>query len=279
MKRMLMAIVVGLLACSPEETGTVTFTTWGEELIEDGIPAGEEGFTDGWSVEYDKFLVAFAGFEIADGSGKVGGSSDRRFVVDNAQPGRKTLLGLEAVEAKAWDDVSYEIAPLTAAAERVSATDDDLQLLVEHGYSMYVEGTAAREDVQKRFAWGFANGTRYQGCKAEEGGRLTSGIVVRNGSEEVVELTTHGDHLFYDRLQGSAGASIRTSLRFDAIANADTDRDGFVSAAELEAAPLDVELYDPSGLPADNLFEFLSGLARTVGHFRGEGECSIALAE
>lgn len=270
-----------LLGCSSEETGTVTFTTWGEDYIESGIPAGDEGFVDGWSVEYDKFLVAFANLAIADAAGNVAVSSDEQFVVDNVQPGRKQLVSFGDLEAKAWPEVSYEIRPPTSAATLIRATSDDLELLVEGGYSLYVEGTANKGEVSKTFALGFSIATGYHDCRAETGGKQTAGIVVTSGSENVSELTTHGDHLFYDRLQGSAGTNLETSLRFEAIARADDegDGDGAITAEELAAQGLDVTLYDPSGLPADDLLEFMTGLARSVGHFRGEGECSLAKLE
>lgn len=270
-----LAFALGVVGCSSTETGTVTFTTWGEEYIEEGIPAGDDGFVDGWSVRYDQFLVAFANVRIADGSGELAAESNEQFVVDNVRAGSKQLLRFEGVEAKAWDAVSYEIRPPEARATLVNATRADLELLTTSGYSLYISGTATRDDVVKSFALGFQNATRYHSCQAEQGGKQVAGVVVANGSEEVIELTTHGDHFFYDRLQGSAGANLATSLRFDTIAMADADDDGSVTADELAAQIIDVELYDPSGLPAGDMLTFMTGLARTVGHFRGEGECAL----
>jgi len=267
-----------LVACS-EETGAVTVTTWGEDYIEEGIPAGDEGFVDGWSLRSDKFLVAFSHLEVADGPGEVGGLEAQSFVVDNVKPGRKKLARFSELEAKAWDSVSYRIEPPSTDATLVSATAQDLALLRRGGYSIYIEGTATKESVQKTFALGFGNATQYSHCQAEQDGKTTLGVVVANGSEETLELTTHGDHFFYDRLQGSAGANIQTSLRFETIALADADDDGVLTAEELEAQPIDLELYDPSGLPADNILEFMTSLSRTVGHFRGEGECTWSQVE
>jgi hypothetical protein len=267
-----------LVACSSEETGTATFSTWGEEYIERGILAGDGGFVDGWSLKYDKFLVAFAGMKVADAAGNVAASTDSAFVVDNTRRGRKKLISFENIEAKAWDRVGYQIKPPAKDAQLVDASDEDLQLLRDGGYSIYIAGIANKGDVTKTFALGFDTATQYRECQAEQNGKETLGIVVTNGSEDTSELTTHGDHFYYDRLQGSAGANIETSLRFDTIAAADDEGDanGVITAEELAAKPIDVELYDPSGLPASNMLEFMSGLARTVGHFRGEGECSIA---
>jgi hypothetical protein len=143
------------------------------------------------------------------------------------------------------------------------------------GYSLYVTGAASKEGTEKRFAWGFALGTSYDECHSEQQGRDEAGVVVTNNVELNVELTTHGDHLFYDRLQSSPDPSVVTSLRFDALAAADANADDEVTLEELNATPLDVRLYDPSGLGAATHGAFVSSLARTVGHFRGEGECTI----
>ena len=99
------------------------------------------------------------------------------------------------------------------------------------------------------------------------------------GGTDVSELTTHGDHLYYDRLKASPDSSIQTSLRFDEKAAADANGDGEITLAELDAAPIDVTTYDPSGFDAPTLGAFMKALARTVGHFRGEGECTVSRIE
>jgi len=196
---------------------------------------------------------------------------------DNTVPGVKPIIQFEGVAARAWDRVSYENAPVTddtALAPDVS--EDDKALMIDGGFSLYASGTASTDVVEKRFAWGFTVGSRYNECHSEQDGRDEAGVVVTNNGTVEVELTTHGDHLYYDRLQSSPDPSVVTSLRFDALAAADADDDGEVTLEELDATPLDVRLYDPSGLQAANLGAFVSQLARTVGHFRGEGECTIS---
>lgn len=279
-----MALAVAALAACSEGEGTATFTTWGEPYIEQEIPSdpsGEGGFVDGWSVKYEKFLVVFHGIEVADRHGKVGARSDGSFLVDNTRPGVKTLVSFPKLQAQRWEQVSYQIKPPDESTERVEASQDDLELMLEHGYSIYVAGTATKEDgaerVTKTFRWGFGTATQYRDClQAEEGGMATQGLVVTDGGEDVSELTTHGDHFFYDRLAESPDPAVKTSLRFEEKAAADTDEDGEVTLDELFGAELDLRLYNPSGLPAANLGEFMTALARTVGHFRGEGECAVA---
>lgn len=269
-----------LSACSAEEYGSATFTTWGEAYIEEGIPAGD-GFVDGWSLKYDKFLVNFHQIQVATSSGEVAATSPESYFVDNVVPGRKRLVTFEDVTAKAWDSVSYQIKPAVASAKIIAGDSADLEMMVELGYSLYIQGSASKDAVTKTFALGFTTGTQYDACHSEQSGKDTAGIVVTDGSEDTSELTTHGDHFFYDRLQGSAGSNIETSLRFDNVATADDagDADGDITLEELANQPIDVKLYDPSGLPAVNMKDFMTGLARTVGHFRGEGECTISEAE
>lgn len=103
--------------------------------------------------------------------------------------------------------------------------------------------------------------------------------MVTNGGTDISELTTHGDHPYYDRLKASPDPAVKTSLRFEEKAAADMDGDGEITQAELDATPIDVRSYDPSGFDAPNLGSFMTALIRTVGHFRGEGECSISRAE
>jgi hypothetical protein len=69
---------------------------------------------------------------------------------------------------------------------------------------------------------------------------------------------------------------VKTSLRFEEKAAADQDGDGEITLAELDAQPIDVRRYDPSGLDAPSLGAFMTSLSRTVGHFRGEGECQVS---
>jgi hypothetical protein len=272
------------LACSSSDPtgsggeGTLVFTTWGEEYIEDEIPADPEGggFVDGWSVSYDKFLVSFQNIVVADARGDTAGGMQASRLFDNTLPGVKAIAVLDGVAAKAWDRVSYEIAPVVEDTELSEGVPEaDKQLMIGGGYSLYVSGVASKDDVEKRFGWGFAIGTRYEECQAEEDGRVEPGVVVTNNGQLTAELTTHGDHLFYDRLQSSPDPSVPTSLRFEGLAAADADADGTITLEELDATPLDVRTYDPSGLGAATLGAFVTRLARTVGHFRGEGECTV----
>jgi hypothetical protein len=114
------ACVCLIAGCDDAGSGAATFTTWGEAYIEDEIPAAE--VIDGWTIRYDKFLVAFHGVEVANTRGEVAATMSGSRLVDNAQPGRKLLVSFDGLAAEAWDAVSYQIKPPVADTRLVSAT-------------------------------------------------------------------------------------------------------------------------------------------------------------
>jgi hypothetical protein len=289
-RKMFVALLLAPLAaaaCGGDDgKGSAKFTTWGEAYIEDGIPAdamGEDGFVDGWSLKFDKFLVAFHGIVVANDQGEKAAQMSGSRLVDNVQKGRKDLVTFPDLDASAWNEVSYQIKPAAADSVLVGATAADRDMMVSKGYSMYVSGSASKPAggggsmTTKTFRWGFAAATQYSDCQqAEEGGHAIQGIVVTDGGTDTSELTTHGDHFFYDRLMASPDPAVRTMLRFEEKAAADRNADGEITLEELGMAAIDVTRYNVSGADVSNLGGFVSFLARTVGHFRGEGECLVS---
>jgi len=274
---------LSLLGCGDDDpagvsgSGSVAFTTWGEEYIEEGIPSDPDGgFVDGWSVTYDKFLVNIGGITVANSGGDEAASQAGHVVFNHVGAGVKSIVEFDEVPAGSWEDVGYEIVPVTSDTEAdASVSDDDLAMMQDEGLSVYLEGSAENGSETIHFAWGFTLATKYENCRAEVDGVEREGIVVNDGGSQDIELTIHGDHPFYDRLQASPDPSVTTSLRFQALAEADEDGDGELTLEELDAKPLDVTLYDPSGLDATTHGDFVRELVRTIGHFRGEGECSL----
>lgn len=286
-------IGAGIVAACSNPTiqgkGTENFSTWGEEFIEEGIPAGDgtSGFVDGWSLKYTKFLVNFHNIVVADAAGHVVASLDRPRFVDNTKVGVKQLVSFPNLPAQAYSQVSYEIRPAVADEEIVGGADpSDLAMMVSKGLSFYAEGTATKRDpkdstktLTKTFRWGFKTQTSYHDChSAEENGISTEGVVVTDNQTDDSQLTTHGDHLYYDSLQSGDNAK-PTLIRFDEKAAADDapngDGDGEITLQELCKAHIDPAIYNTSGLPGATIGDFVISLARTIGHFRHEGECTI----
>lgn len=282
----LVPAVVLASACEGDPTssggsGTETVTTWGEGFIEQGIPAGDgaSGFVDGWAVKYDKFLVSFHAITIADEAGNVVFRQDTPVFVDNTKVGVKTMVPAFSLPARAYPTMTYQIKP-AVAGETVAAGDPaDLQMMIDNGYSIYVSATATKDGVEKTFRWGFKTATQYSNCQQapeDNGGSIVFGVVVTTGGTDVTQLTTHGDHLYYDRLQASPDPAKKTFLRFQEKADADADGDGDITLRELCAREFDTDDYNPSGFNVASVGDFVIELARTIGHFRGEGECEIS---
>jgi hypothetical protein len=278
------ALVALAGACSDSSDGadgkgTVTFTTWGEDYIEQQIPpnaAGETIIEDGYTVKYSKFLVVISEVGVGEPGQAPQAKLQNPKLFDMHAPGPKAVVTFADLPGKPYTHVIYAIAPAAANVESgAGATDADKQLMVSNGYSVYVEGIASKDAVSKRFKWGFKTNTLYENCKGAISGKETDGVVVTNGGNDAVELTIHGDHLFYDDLQ-----SPDAKVRLDNIVRADTSGDGEVTLEELAA----VQLADTTKITAgpygtgsasgiNDLRAFVEALSRTVGHFRGEGEC------
>lgn len=289
MKKCALSLVLALAAAaacsdagssSAEGKGAVTFTTWGEDFIEEEIPpkdaSGEVIVEDGWTIRYTKFLVVIADVSVGEPDKEPAAKMATPKLYDMHAPGPKPVVTFSDLPGKPYTHVSYAIAPATADVELgAGATDDDKERMTQNGYSVYVEGTVMKDAITKSFAWGFTTNTVYDRCEAEVAGKKTEGVVVTNGGDDAVELTIHGDHFFYDDLQ-----SPDAKVRVDVIADADADADGEITLDELGA----VELADPQKIPAglygtgsasnvNDLRAFVEALSRTLGHFRGEGEC------
>jgi predicted small lipoprotein YifL len=251
-------------------TGTLVLTTWGEEYIEQEIPPTE--FEDGFTVQFSKFLVVLKDFTLATKTGRKGPTQSTPLVVDVHLPGPLVLQTFEGLEALKYDQVSYGIGPASNAVGAGNVAAADVQAMTAGGHSLWVEGTVAKGGVSKRFAWKFDIDTRYTECTSPDFGE---GATVPVGGEAKVELTIHGDHLWYDDLQ-----SPDAKLRGTAIFGADADQDGTITQQELTAVSLTtlpLGQYGTGGASSvKSLNDFVRALGRTVGHFRGEGECVTA---
>jgi hypothetical protein len=267
-----LGLCAAMTGCGDGGTGAVEVTTWGEQYIEDAIPASE--LADGWTVTFDAFLIVLADVTIADREGTIAASMDGSKLFDHKTKGVKPVVRFEGLEAKAWDRVSFRTRPADGATELEGATEADKELLLSEGAAVHVEGRATKGDVTKTFRWSFGQTTLYAECRGDKDGKEIEGVLVTNGGTDSVELTIHGDHLFYDDLQAEQAV-----LRFDAMAAADDagDADGDVTLAELSAVPL-VDIAEGSygtgsASTVNDLGAFVTALASTLGHFRGEGEC------
>lgn len=272
--------VVSSAGCSSATTdagkGAVAFNTWGEEYIEQELPASE--IADGWSVKFTKFMVNFQTVTVADDSGVAKATLAKPKLYDmHKNGGPATMVTFADLPAQSYSKVSFEIAPVTAASELApSATQADKDAMLAGKLSIYVEGAATKGAVTKTFKWGFSTATQYADCRGEKAGKEVSGVIVTNGGTDDPQITIHGDHFFYDDLQ-----SPDAKVRFNALALADDkgDKNGEITLDEMSKIELvTLKAEGPYGTGSasnvNDLRAFVTALTRTVGHFRGEGECT-----
>ncbi|MCC6217571.1 MAG: hypothetical protein IT376_22120 [Polyangiaceae bacterium] len=270
----LVAALTASPACGPTDAdageGTARFQIWGEEYIEQGVPA--DVFEDGWRVTFSKFILVVGDVTIADAAGALGGGIPGAQVLDLVRPGPHVLGEAIRLPAQPWPRVGYSIPRVPAASALHATASEADRAALDGRHAVHVEATATGPaGEQRRFSWSFDRGTRYRDCVQVLETSERAGIVVANGGSESVELTIHGDHFFYDDL-----AAETARVRFQPIADADADGDGEVTQAELAAVRL-VDLppgtYGTGAADVDDLGAFIAAQVATLGHFRGEGHC------
>ncbi|MEL7240015.1 MAG: hypothetical protein AAGK78_14255, partial [Planctomycetota bacterium] len=204
-----------VVACGEDGEGNLSVTTYGEDFIEVEIPAAAsadgEGFVDGASVVYSKFLVSFTDLRVANSGGEVGATLGPVGVWDLTLSGPHSMTDF-TVAADTWSDVGITIQP-DAAAVAGNASSADAQDLVANGASVRTVGAATYQGTTYNFDWYFTTATEYRNCVDGDG---VAGVVVPDGGNVQMEITVHGDHLFFDDLQAEGSA-----LRFAAFAAAD----------------------------------------------------------
>ena len=264
LKWMLLAmLLVSVFACDDETEenegeGTLTVTLWGEDFIEEGIPAEE--LADSYAVTYTKFLIALSNISAAKGDAAPALTASDMKIWDVSKSGPFTVTS-DTVPAGGYTHTAYRISPATDAATPGNADDDDVQFMIDNALSVYVEGTADDGTTAVTFTWGFETDTTYDPCHST--GTLTDGGTAQ------IQITIHGDHLLYD-----SAISENPELRFNDIALADADADGQVTETELEAYDITaLSNYVVGSLDIDNMYDYIAHMTSTLGHIDGEGHC------
>lgn len=237
--RLPFALLPLLTACAG---GDWAVTTWGEDYIEQGIPAAE--FEDGCAAHFDSFTVALAEVALLDGDGEVAASvPGGTFALTEPGP---HAVGETAVAAGEYAAARFVVAPAG-------------------GESVHTAGTLTCGADAVDFDWSFATTSTYR-CSATD-----LGVPAKGGLD--TEFTVHGDHLFYDGLEDADAG-----LQGLPILQADADGDGSVTLDELSAVSI-AGLGHTVGQYSEvtDLAAFVTHLTRTLGHVDGEGHCEVDL--
>lgn len=257
-------------AAGPSAPGVV-ISTYGEEYIEEGMPPApaddQPGVADGWAISFDKFLVVFSDVRL-DGTKQSGRTAlSTPVIVDVHQKGPTPLVDMGTIEPGLWDRVSIAVLPAKGAIAK-NAGADDVAMMNQHGWSVFVAGRVTKDNKSVKFAWGFDTSTRYEDCQDSTS---HAGVFVEDGKMPAIQFTIHGDHLFLDDFD-----SPYARPRAAAIASSDADGDGTVTLDEMKKislSSLPQVPYASANEQLKTLADLVTALSRTLVHFQGEGEC------
>jgi hypothetical protein len=258
------------------EKGSAQIFVEAEDTIPNGLSAGmgDEDILDGWSVTYDRFLVTIGNPRASRSDATERLSSPDVYVLDlkKVPAGGYIVANFDDVSATRWDRFGFDLPNAKAGAKALAPTSDaDLALLVDNGFSLYIEGNIDNGTTKKTFRWGLPAGTAYDDCATED---ETPGFAVPAGGTVAVKPTIHGDHWFLNNITAGAEVTVRYAQY---IADADIDKDGETTLDELkQTKAVDVfpaDKYSLAGAPIETAYDYVLAQARTLGDYQGDGEC------
>lgn len=306
-----------LSACAAEVEGQgrLRVLLEAEETITQGLAPGEgeEDVRDGWSVQFDRYLVAIGGVRLRHATDVSRlRSAPASFVVDltRVPESGSELWQLDSLEAGRWS-FSYSIGVSKQTRRHSTVDASAFRDLVASKSSYRLVGSITKPDGVSCPPAGLSQVERVESVGSNAGGvrcyanpevrfDLSLGVPVevgpceRDGSEGVAigdgttttaAVTIHGDHVFFNGFPESAeGGVVRLAQWF---ADSDLDVDGRVTREELaeiavsDLWELDLERYQFGGSPLTplaSMLTYLEAQLATQGHFQGEGECAFAPA-
>jgi hypothetical protein len=230
--------------------------------------------SDGWVVSFSRFLVVPGRVELAGDDCDQYTDNGYSRVLDLTRSGPQQLalvyglgpceLGFRISTPTSDSVLGAGVREPDVVALRTPGADAHSAFA---GISVWVEGSAEKAGLSKRFSWPFRRFIRYEHCASGEGDALDRGILLSAGEEATVDLSVRGDALF----QGPGATSA-----FEPFRVADDDEgnaDGEVTLDELERVPW---IAESGGSAASTLgdrvyLELLPNIIR----YRGTGSCEV----
>jgi hypothetical protein len=278
-----------MAACSSSDGGTGTGGTGNvqifvvpEDSIANGLEPGTdlENIQDGWTVKYDRYLVAVGNFRARRSDTGDAISDSNVYIADlKAAPTSGYVAAeLTGIAAVRWDKFGYDIPNAKAGARPLAPTSQaDADFMIQNGYSVYFEGYGEKEGTKISFKWGFAAGTSFDDCASSDG---ALGFAVPAGGTVQIKPTLHGDHQYFDNV--TQGVEITKRLA-QWLATCDKDQTKDLTIAELKACDVATALPQPpydltavkdqDGDGKISVYDYVNTQLRTFGDYQGDGEC------
>jgi hypothetical protein len=286
-------LFVGAAGCGDPGSGNLQVLLDPEESITEGLDPGTggENIVDGWTVRFDKYLIAVGHIQVGRSQTSIAADDDTMHVVDmmTLPPSGFALAHFENLTAQRWSFFAYETGSAAGGLRDESVEQADFDEMAANGWTYLVEGTLTHPEGEScppggacapatsvAFRLGVSSVTDMLHCESEG----INGVSVVANTTTAVAVSIHGDHMFFDSFP--TGPEI-VHRRAQWLANSDLNQDGVVTNEELLAIPaqdvLPASHYSFGGSPIDivTAHDFLRAQMHTQGHFQGEGHCSWCL--
>lgn len=284
------ALIAALFAgCGSDSTGgsgdgNLSVLIQAEESIPDGLEAGdgEENIRDGFDISYSRYIVTLGNVAMSQLDGGDFQSSAVVVVVDlTSLPSTlPELTAFDGIPTGQYSSFGFETPPADAEVVNLNSVDEAaIEAMIANGWSYIIEGTITQvsDGASKSFLISADVPSVYSDCAVEG---LAPGVNVSSNSS--VDITLHGDHLFFNGFPEEEGNVVRLAQWLWDIE--DVDSDDVLTQADFEAATDIATLYPspPAGVyeltggpitPITSAWDFIRAQLGTQGHIFGEGEC------
>ena len=284
------ALIAALFAgCGSDSTGgsgdgNLSVLIQAEESIPDGLEAGdgEENIRDGFDISYSRYIVTLGNVAMSQLDGGDFQSSAVVVVVDlTSLPSTlPELTAFDGIPTGQYSSFGFETPPADTEVVNLNAVEQaDIDAMIANGWSYIIEGTITQvsDGASKSFLISADVPSVYRDCAVEG---LAPGVNVSSNSS--VDITLHGDHLFFNGFPEEEGNVVRLAQWLWDIE--DVDSDDVLTQADFEAATDIATLYPspPAGVyeltggpitPITSAWDFIRAQLGTQGHIFGEGEC------
>jgi hypothetical protein len=278
--------------------GDLALEVSGGAALREGFPYTEGSvtyeFVDGWELEFDSYVLAVGDVNLSeqdDGSEVASWEGPKVMDLAASGTGAEELTTIGGLPARRLDFGFSFLAPPSVPSQS-SATAEDVQLMVDNGWSLLAAGEANHPETGRTvgFRLGLPVAARYYECI--NGKDTTQGVAIEANKTTGAYIYAHAIHLFWDTL-----ASGDEDLRFEAFAAMAGD-DDLVTEEELKSQDL-TDLRDADGNPLVDdqgnpvvyndggllppgewtLYHFVVYAARASAHFNGIGLCKVEKME
>lgn len=284
------ALIAALFAgCGSDSTGgsgdgNLSVLIQAEESIPDGLEAGdgEENIRDGFDISYSRYIVTLGNVAMSQLDGGDFQSSAVVVVVDlTSLPSTlPELTAFDGIPTGQYSSFGFETPPADTEVVNLNSVDEAaIEAMIANGWSYIIEGTITQvsDGASKSFLISADVPSVYRDCAVEG---LAPGVNVSSNSS--VDITLHGDHLFFNGFPEEEGNVVRLAQWLWDIE--DVDSDDVLTQADFEAATDIATLYPspPAGVyeltggpitPIMSAWDFIRAQLGTQGHIFGEGEC------